>query len=455
MPTIRVSDKQHIRSLIEQGHMQYVQVGLTDLNGVLRGKCMSAQKFLSALDSGFGFCDVVVATDIDDQLCAGMSFTGWHSGYPDAVIEVIAESGRSMPYMENMLFFLTQFAPENNQLCPRGILKKVVDRARTKGIIAYGSLEYEFTVFQSDIGMMHQQNFQSLKTMTPANCGYSVLRSAAHSEFYQGLLQLCENMDMPLEGLHTEIGPGVLEAALAYDTVLEAADKAILFKTFTKVYAQRNDLVASFMAKWNIQHQGQSGHTHISLRDEQGAPLFHAENEQHNMSKMMRHFLAGQQRCMPELLAMVAPSINSYARLVPGFWAPTQASWGVDNRTCALRVINSSPHSQRVEYRVPGADTNAYLAMAVALASGLYGIENELEPTDMITGNAYTVDLDASLQLPRSLSEASARLYNSAMAREYFGEQFVDDYTATRDHEVNESQRQVTDWQLRRYFECA
>lgn len=455
MSMMRVSDKQHIKSLIEQNQMQYVQIGLTDLNGVMRGKCMSAQKFISALDSGFGFCDVVVGTDIDDQLCDGLNFTGWHTGYSDALIDVVAESGRSMPFMDNMLLFLTQFSPSNAQLCPRGLLSKVVARARSHGLVAFGSLEYEFTVFQSDINALHHNNFQSLQPMTPANCGYSMLRSATYSEFYQGLLKLCDDMDMPLEGLHTEIGPGVLEAALAYDDVLEAADKAVLFKTFTKVFAQRNDLVATFMAKWNIQHQGQSGHTHISLRDEQGNPLFYDSHEPHRMSKMMRHFLAGQQRCMPELLALVAPNINSYARLVPGFWAPTQASWGIDNRTCALRVINSSPSSQRIEYRVPGADTNAYLAMAVALASGLYGVENELELTDSIQGNAYAVSLDDSLQLPRSLYEASKRLRDSTMAREFFGDDFVDDYATTKEHEVAESQRQITDWQLRRYFELA
>ena len=159
-------------------------------------------------------------------------------------------------------------------------------------------------------GLEYYNNFQSLQPMTPANCGYSMLRSATYSEFYQGLLQLCDDMDMPLEGLHTEIGPGVLEAALAYDDVLEAADKAVLFKTFTKVFAQRNDLVATFMAKWNIQHQGQSGHTHISLRDEQGNPLFYDAHEPHRMSKMMRHFLAGVTGKGSDFSFGLMPTIN-------------------------------------------------------------------------------------------------------------------------------------------------
>ena len=455
MSEIRGKTNSEIKEWIQHSNVSSVQIGLTDLNGVMRGKTMAVPKFIAALDSGLGFCDVVVGTDIDDQLCDGMRFTGWHSGYPDAPIEVVQDSARMVPWADNQPFFLTQFAPSHSQLCPRSILAHVCARAKERGFTAFGSLEFEFSVFADSIHQLHDSNFQSLHTITPANCGYSVLRSSTYDEFHQGLWDLCQTMDMPLEGLHTEIGPGVLEAALCYDQALEAADRAALFKTFAKIFAQRNDCVATFMAKWNIQHQGQSGHTHLSLRNEQGDTVFYDASAPHNMSALMRSFVAGQQRYMPELLAMVAPNINSYARLVPGFWAPTQASWGVDNRTCALRVINSSASSQRVEYRAPGADTNPYLAIAVALASGLAGIDQGLELDDPIQGNAYEINLDDRFQLPRNLQQASERLLGSTMARDYFGDQFVEDYAATRVFEVKEASRQVTDWQLKRYFELA
>ena len=197
-------------------------------------------------------------------------------------------------------------------------------------------------------------------------------------------------MDFPIESLHAETGPGVLEAALAVDSAEAAGDKAALFKTCLKILAQRNDKIATFMAKWSPDHPGQSGHIHISLRHKDGGnSAFYDESQPHTMSKTQAHFLAGQQQLMPQLLAMLSPTINSYTRLIPGFWAPTDATWGVENRTTALRVIHGSDKSQRIEYRLGSADANPYLALAAAIGSGLYGIEHELEATSEVTGNAY------------------------------------------------------------------
>ena len=197
-------------------------------------------------------------------------------------------------------------------------------------------------------------------------------------------------MDMAIEGLHTETGPGVLEAAIGVDEVLNAADKAVLFKTFTKVIAQRRGLMATFMAKWSKDWPGQSGHIHLSLRNRAtGASAFHDASAERGMSTTMRHFIGGQQALMPQVLAMVASTVNSYSRLIPGFWAPTSATWGVENRTTALRAIPGSPSAQRVEFRIAAADANPYIALAAALASGLWGIENAIEPHPAIEGNAY------------------------------------------------------------------
>jgi glutamine synthetase len=210
------------------------------------------------------------------------------------------------------------------------------------------------------------------------------------------------------------------------------------------------------MAKWKREQQGQSGHTHLSLQDLNGKPLFFDANAPQNISDTMRHFIAGQQKLMPEFLAMVTPNVNSFARLVPGYWAPTYASWGIDNRTCALRAILGSAKSQRVEYRIPGADANPYLTLAAALASGLYGIEHKLEPSEPVTGNAYQqTPGDVAQCLPTDLASAAARLRQSQAAREFFGDLFVDDYATTREWEAREAQRHVTDWQLERYFELA
>jgi len=171
------------------------------------------------------------------------------------------------------------------------------------------------------------------------------------------------------------------------------------------------------------------------------------------MSDEMRWFIGGQQALLPELLAMVAPTVNSYTRLIPGFWAPTDATWGIENRTCALRAIPGSPQSQRVEYRIAAADINPYVALAAALGSGLWGIEHRIEPDAPIEGNAYALTYPPERQLPRTLWDAAQRLKASAVARALYGDAFVDHYAATREWEEREFRKAITDWELARYFE--
>ncbi len=281
-----------------------------------------------------------------------------------------------------------------------------------------------------------------------------MLRSGVHADFYHELWSMCEAMRIELEGLHTETGPGVLEAAIRVDDALEAADKAALFKTFVKILCQRRGWMATFMAKWSPDWPGQSGHLHMSLQDaKSGDSAFHEEGAEHGMSERMRWFVGGQQQLMPELLAMVAPTVNSYTRLIPGFWAPTAATWGFENRTCALRVIGGSPKSQRVEYRIAAADINPYVALAAAIGSGLWGIEQRIEPDAPIAGNAYARETAPERGLPSTLWEAAQRLRGSSAARELFGPEFVEHYAATREWEEREARKAVTDWQLARYFE--
>jgi glutamine synthetase len=297
------------------------------------------------------------------------------------------------------------------------------------------------------------KGYRDLKPIAPDYFGYSVIRNSVWAELYRELLDSFQKMDIPIEGLHEETGPGVLEAAICADDGLAAADKAALFKTFAKVIAQRRGLMATFMAKWSKDWPGSGGHVHMSLRDTEGRPVFHDASKPDGMSDVMRWFLGGQQRLLPELLAMVSPTINSFTRLIPGFWAPTDATWSVDNRTVALRVIGGSPKSQRVEYRVAAADANPYVILSAAVASGLWGIENRIEPGPKVTGNAYDQKFPAKLALPRTLWEAAQRLKASKMARAWFGDAFVDHFAATREWEEREFRRHITDWEMARYFE--
>jgi glutamine synthetase len=441
------------RAIVEQRSLSHVKVGVFDIDGVLRGKYMGREKFFSALEKGFGFCDVVLGWDSNDQLYDNVKLTGWHTAYPDANVRVLPETCRAVPFEGDMLMFLAEFEGKAEECCPRGVLRRVLAKADRMGFAVRAAAEFEFFVFEETPQSAREKNFRNLKNWTPGFFGYSVLRSSVNAEFYHDLMQLGADMDFPLEGLHTETGPGVLEAAIIHAPAIEAADRAALFKTFCKVLAQRRGLMATFMAKWSRDWPGQSGHLHMSLSDKAGKPVFYDEKAPHTMSDTMRWFVGGQQKLMPELLAMIACTVNSYTRLIPGFWAPTDATWGFENRTCALRVIGGSAKSQRVEYRIAAADINPYVALACAIGSGLWGIENKVEPDAPIAGNAYEQTFPAEQALPRTLFEAAERLEKSKAARSLFGDAFVEHYAATRKWEEREFRKAITDWELARYFE--
>lgn len=444
---------EQLREQIQASDCDYVKVGVFDMDAVLRGKYMHREKFFSALDKGFGFCDVVLGWDSNDQLYDASEFTGWHTAYPDASVRLLPETTRALPFENNQAFVLGEFVGDGEEICPRGLLRRVLERAHELGYQVDAGFEFEFFLFDETPDSVRDKGYRHLQPITPGYFGYSGLRSSVHAEFYHELLQACSAMNFPLEGLHTETGPGVLEAALQVSDALEAADRAALFKTFTKVIAQRRGWMATFMAKWSNDWPGQSGHIHISMKDADGQGVFHNPANPHGISDVMRWFIGGQQKLMPELLSMVACTVNSYTRLVPGFWAPTAATWGVENRTCALRVIPGSEKSQRVEYRVAAADINPYVALAAALGSGLWGIENKIEPEASVEGNAYEKSFPETLHLPPTLWDAAQRLRSSSAAEVLFGEAFVKHYAQSREWEERELRKEVSDSELSRYFE--
>lgn len=440
--------------LVRERNLSHIKIGLSDLDGIVRGKYLSREKFSHALQHGLGFCDVVLGWDSNDQLYDNTRYTGWHTAYPDAQVRILPETARRLAMENDAPFFLAEFSGTAEAVCPRALLRRQVERCHALGFEPFGALEYEFFVFDESPESIRAKHYQRLKPFTPGNFGYSVLRSSVHAEFYQELLALCEAMDLPIEGLHTETGPGVIEAALAVDSLLRAGDKALLFKTFSKVFCQRKGLLATFMAKWSAEHPGQSGHIHLSLRDRAtGQGVFFDPHAPHGMSLIQRQFLAGVQRLLPEFLALYAQTVNSFSRLIPGYWAPTVASWGYENRTTALRIIGGSEKSQRIEMRVGSADANPYIALAALLGSGLYGIEQAWTPSEPVIGNAYDEPHPPEQHFPLTLWDAAQRLKNSAPAHALFGGAFIEHYVATREWEERQFRRHITDWELARYFE--
>lgn len=440
---------------LKQRDVRKVKVAVTDIDGVLRGKYIHIDKFRSAVTNGFGFCNVVLGWDSSDVCYDNVHYTGWHTGYPDAQVKLDLSTYRSVPWDGGVPFFLGEFVGDDGQaplaLCPRQLLKKVVKRAADMGFTAAFGLEFEWFNFKETPQSLRDKGFVRPEPITPGMFGYSLLRAGQNQPFFNAILDELGAFRVPIEGLHTETGPGVFEAAILYSDALEAADRAILFKTSVKEIGARFGIMPSFMAKWNDKLPGSSGHIHQSLWHN-GKNAFYDERDPNRMSPTFRHFLAGQMLCVPEILPFFAPTINSYKRLVEGAWAPTKVNWGVDNRTTAFRVIPGSSKSTRLETRVPGADVNPYLAVAAALASGLYGIEKKLElPSDAVRGNGYRDE--AATKLPGTLFEAATRLGESRIAREIFGESFVEHFVNTRLWEWRQYQTAVSSWELERYFE--
>ena len=449
---------------LESRGVTRAKIGGFDIDGVLRGKYVSLAKLESALSGGFGFCDVIFGWDIADVLydhaadlgaSPAQPVTGWHTGYPDVHAVLDPSTLRHIPWEPRTAALLADFRDAGggaHPACPRSLLRRVVGHAAELGFSAKFACEFEFFMFHETPHSLHEKNFHGLTSLSPGMFGYSWVREGQQRQLMNDILEGMRAFDVEIEGLHTETGPGVFEVAIRYDDVMAAADKAALFKVGMKQIAHEAGLSVTFMAKWNAALPGSSGHLHQSLW-KQGENAFAADAAQGGMSKTMRHYIGGQCALMPELTAVYAPTINAYKRYVPGVWAPLTASWGVENRTTAIRVIGLGSPAARVEYRQTAADINPYTAMAACLGAGLYGIEHEIEPPPAVRGDGSTPD-PTRQPLPRTLAEATRLLAESARAREILGEGFVDHYVRTRTWEVRQYERAVTDWELQRYFEA-
>ena len=432
-----------------------VKVAVTDIDGVLRGKYLHRDKFLSVLDGGFGFCDVVFGWDMHDQTYDNTHLTGWQHGFPDAMVRLDPATGRRVPWDGNVPFFLGDFVTakgDPHPVCPRQVLKRVLARAKKMGYAAMVGAEYEFFNFAETPQSWTAKNGVDPTPITSGMFGYSVLRAGQNREYVNALMDDCAAFGVPIEALHTETGPGVYEVAIAFCEALEAADRAALFKTAAKEIGGRFGIMPTFMAKWSARYPGCSGHVHQSLSDGK-KNLFHDAKGRHGgMSKLFESYLQGQLDNLMAMGPMFWPTVNSYKRLVDGFWAPVKPTWGVDNRTATFRVLPGSPKATRLETRAPGADMNPYLAVAAVLAAGLAGVERGAKLTaPPITGT--NVGGEKIARAPRTLIETTRIFRESKVARDWFGDDFVEHFAATREWEWRQWLDAVTDWELKRYFE--
>ncbi|HKI88517.1 MAG TPA: glutamine synthetase family protein [Draconibacterium sp.] len=449
-------NREEIIKKIQEAEKAKIKFAVSDIDGILRGKYIHKQKFLDAVKKQIGFCDVIFGWDSGDLCYDDAKITGWHTGYPDAKATIDVDTYRTIPWENDLPFFIADFSNDEkyaNAVCPRSLLKRIQKECETMGYKALFAQEFEWFNFKGTPSEITNAEFQNLEPITPGMFGYSELRTSLNQSYINELFDLLEKFNVPLESAHTETGPGVYEATMIFDEILAAADKAILFKTGVKEIAYLHHFTATFMAKWNTQLPGSGGHLHQSLWDKESTMnLFLDEKRNAGISVLMEHYIAGLLTCLPEILPMFAPNVNSYKRLGHGDWAPSTLTWGIDNRTCAVRVIRAGKQSTRIELRVPGADSNAYLAMAASLAAGLYGLKNKLELKVKETkGNGYR-DISNGI-LPNNLPDATRKMSESKIARELFGDAFVEHFTKTREWEWKRFSAEVTDWELKRYFE--
>lgn len=452
-----MTDKEII-DRIRNGNHNRIKFAVTDIDGVLRGKAVSSEKFLKQLHKDVGFCNVIFGWDIMDEIYDHESVAGWHTGFPDSNVSIDLNTFRQIPWDNHTPFLLADFQKSVSvaDVCPRSILKKVQKEAEKLGLQPIFSSEYEWVNFSETPKSLKEKEYTGPEPLTPGMYGYSMLRISQQSDFFDHLFTGLNAADIPILALHTETGDGAYEASIQHSDILEAADRSVLFKLFVKEIASRFEITASFMAKWSENLPGSGAHIHQSLWDlEKKVNLFYSEDTS-EMTDTMQHYLAGQLYCLPYILPMYAPTVNSYKRFVEGSWAATSVSWGVDNRTTAFRVIHSDNEASRVENRVPGADTNPYLAMAASLASGLFGIKNKLTlETPATSGNEY--GKAGGIKFPDNLGDATKKMKKSELPCKLFGESFTDHFIKSREWEwsrcPDKSPKGVTPWEIKRYFE--
>jgi glutamine synthetase len=432
--------------LLRDTNIEQVKIGLFDTDAIFREKTLGTAKASGILRSGGRFSNVLYKWDVAEKTYSGDSFS-------DEAIAVDVSSGRLYPFRDKTALFIADYCGEHAGHSPRNLLKAQIARAAKLGFSARAGFEYEFSVFEETPESLRERNYAKPRYYVPGNLSYSGITPAVEDGFVAPMLATLAHAGIDIDAFHTELGPGCFEVPLKAESALLSADNAALFKTFAKIHALKHGKMATFMAKWSTEWPGQGGHLHVSLSDLQGGdPSFADPSAAPN--ETMLQFIAGLMAFLPEALVLCAHTTNAYRRFVPGSWAPTHSSWGVENRSCAVRAIPATGQAARLELRVPGADANPYLALSCALGCGLTGIERRLKPPAETMGDAYAGDKAAESRFPRNLLEAAERFRDSAAMQEVFGQSFVRRFSETRLWEERAVASEVTDYDRRRYFEA-
>ncbi|MFY9782572.1 MAG: glutamine synthetase family protein [Acidimicrobiales bacterium] len=443
--------KDELVKLINQDDVDTVILAITDMQGRLQGKRLDARFFVEELiDAPVEGCSYLLASDVDMNTVDGFALTSWERGYGDLAFKADFSSTRRVPWHEKTVFIFADVETvegESVAVSPRQILQRQVDRLTERGWIGLTGTELEFIVFEDSYAEAWDLGYRHLTPANQYNVDYSLLGTSRVEPLLGRVRRSMRDAGMIVESLKGECNYGQHEIAFKYAELVDKCDEHSLFKLGTKEIAAQEGCSITFMAKYN-EREGNSCHVHLSVRNADGTPVF-AGDRDHGFSEVFEHFLAGQIAYAKEFSLFLAPNINSYKRFVEGSFAPTALLWGLDNRTCAFRVVGHGS-SIRVECRVPGGDVNPYLALAALVASGLRGVDESLELSPAFEGNAYLAD---AARVPTTLHEAASLFTNSKVARDAFGDEVVDHYTHAARVEVAAFNAAVTDWERYRGFE--
>ncbi|HEX5860156.1 MAG TPA: glutamine synthetase family protein [Microbacterium sp.] len=436
---------------IDAGEIDTVIIAFPDAQGRLVGKRVSGRFWRDVvLPHGAEACNYLLSVDVDLNTVDGYPMSSWETGYGDMALIPDAGTLRVLPWQPGTALVMADLGWENGDRvvqAPRGILNRQRERLAERGLVAYAGTELEFIVFDDTYREAWAKGYRDLRPSTDYNVDYNLLATTRLEPLLRDIRVSMDGAGMYSEGVKGECNLGQQEIAFRYAEALQTCDDHTIYKNGAKEIADRHGKSLTFMAKFN-EREGNSCHIHLSVRSESGDAVMSGDGE-HGFSPLMGHWIAGVLATLREFTFLYAPTINSYKRFAKGSFAPTGVAWGLDNRTCALRVIGHGS-GLRVENRVPGGDVNPYLAVSAIIAGGLHGIEHELPLPDPLGGNAYASGVDT---LPTTLREAAALFDQSAIARAAFGDDMVEHYLNQARIEVEAFDAAVTDWERVRGFE--
>jgi glutamine synthetase len=435
-----------LRTAVDAGRLDTVLLCLADMQGRLQGKRLTARHFLDeVVGHGAEACNYLLAVDVEMNTVAGYAMSSWDTGYGDFEMKPDFDTLRLVPWHDGTALCMADLQWADGTpvaASPRQILRAQLERLADRGLTAVGATALEFIVFRDSYDEAARLGYHDLHPANLYNVDYSMLGTARVEPLIRRIRNGMAGAGLRVETSKGECNFGQHEINFAYGPVLQTADEHAIYKNGAKEIADQEGMAITFMAKFN-EREGNSCHIHLSLQRDDGTPLFAADDT------AFERFLAGQLACLEELSLMYAPNVNSYKRFAAGSFAPTAIAWGLDNRTCALRVVGHGP-SRRIECRLPGADVNPYLALSAMIAAGLHGIDSELPLEPVFEGNAYASDKP---HVPTTLRAARDAFAASAVAREAFGGDVIDHYLNNAKVELDAFEAAVTDWERVRGFE--